>query len=94
MKLENSKLRNLEKTSREKEININRLDVKIDNMLNTLNEEYEMTFEKAKANYKLDIDPDEARVKVNTYRANIKRIGMVNIDAIDGLELLTNNDAS
>ncbi|MBE6157336.1 MAG: chromosome segregation protein SMC [Firmicutes bacterium] len=86
MKLENSKLRNLEKTSREKEITINRLDVKIDNMLNTLNEEYEMTFEKAKDNYKLDIDPEEARVKVNTYRANIKRIGMVNIDAIEEYE--------
>ena len=86
MKLENSKLRNLEKTSREKEININRLDVKVDNMLNILNEDYEMTFEKAKTSYKLDIDPDEARIKVNTYRANIKRIGMVNIDAIEEYE--------
>ena len=86
LKLENSKLRNLEKVSREKEILINRLDVKIDNMLTTLSEEYEMTFEKAKANYKLDIDPEEARVKVNGYRANIKRIGMVNLDAIEEYE--------
>ncbi|MBQ2640201.1 MAG: AAA family ATPase [Bacilli bacterium] len=86
LKLENSKLRNLEKISREKEILINRLDVKIDNMLNTLSEEYEITFEKAKDNYKLDIDPEEARVKVNGYRANIKRIGMVNLDAIEEYE--------
>ncbi len=85
-KLQNSTLRNLEKTSREKEIVINRLDVKIDTMLNTLGEEYELTFEKAKRDYKLDIDPDEARIKVNTYRANIKRIGMVNLAAIEEYE--------
>ena len=39
-----------------------------------------------KDNYKLDIDPEEARVKVNNYRANIKRIGMVNLAAIEEYE--------
>lgn len=85
-KLKNATLRNLEKESRELEIFINRLDVKIDNMLNTLSTEYELTFEKAFAEYKLDIDPEEAREKVTTYRANIKRIGMVNLDAIEEYE--------
>ena len=82
-KLKNATLRNLEKTSRELEILINRLDVKIDNMLNVLSEDYELTFERAKSDYSLDIEPDEARVKVNTYRNNIKRIGMVNLGAIE-----------
>lgn len=85
-KLKNSTLRNLEKTSRELEILINRLDVKIDNMLNVLSEDYELTFERAKSDYSLDIEPDEARVKVNTYRNNIKRIGMVNLGAIEEYE--------
>lgn len=85
-KLKNSTLRNLEKESRELEISINRLDVKIDNMLNILANDYELTFEKAKSDYKLDIEPDEARIKVNTYRANIKRIGMVNLAAIEEYE--------
>lgn len=85
-KLKNSTLRSLEKESRELEISINRLDVKIDNMLNILANEYELTFEKAKSDYKLDIEPDEARIKVNTYRANIKRIGMVNLAAIEEYE--------
>ena len=85
-KLKNSNLRNLEKTSRDLEININRLDVKLDSMLETLNSEYEMTFERAKNEYVLDIEPEEARIKVNTYRANIKRIGMVNLDAIEEYE--------
>lgn len=85
-KLKNATLRNLEKTSRELEILINRLDVKIDNMLNVLSEDYELTFERAKSDYNLDIEPDEARVKVNTYRNNIKRIGMVNLGAIEEYE--------
>lgn len=85
-KLKNATLRNLEKSSRELEILINRLDVKIDNMLNILSEDYELTFERAKSDYSLDIEPDEARVKVNTYRNNIKRIGMVNLGAIEEYE--------
>ncbi len=85
-KVKNSKLRTLEKQARDLEIEINRADVKIDNMLNTLSVDYELTFSKAKSDYKLDIEPDEARNKVNTYRANIKRIGMVNIDAIEEYE--------
>ncbi len=85
-KLKNASLRGYEKESRELEIAINRLDVKVDNMLNILSEDYELTFEKAKAEYKLDIEPDEARTKVNHYRANIKRIGMVNLAAIEEYE--------
>ena len=85
-KLKMSKLRELEKEAQELEININRNDVKLDTMLETLSVDYELTFERAKENYELDIDPDEAREKVETYRANIKRIGMVNLDAIEEYE--------
>ncbi len=85
-KLKNSTLRNLEKESRELEISINRSDVKLDNMLEILATDYELTYEKAKSDYVLDIDPDEARSLVNKYRANIKRIGMVNLDAIEEYE--------
>ena len=85
-KLKNSELRNLEKEAREAEIFINRSDVKLDNMLEILATDYELTFEKAKSDYVLDIEPDEARVLVNKYRANIKRIGMVNLDAIEEYE--------
>ena len=52
-KLKNSSLRNLERESRDLEISINRIDVKLDNMLTTLSEEYEMTFERAKKEYVL-----------------------------------------
>lgn len=85
-KVKNAKLRNMEKEVKEWEIEINRNDVKMDTMLDTLTNEYELTFEKAKNDFKLDIEPDEARNKVNNYKANIKRIGMVNINAIEEYE--------
>ena len=85
-KLKNNTLRIKEKEARNLEIEINRCDVKLDNMLTTLSEDYELTFEKAKADYKLDIESDEAREKVNKHRANIKRIGMVNLAAIEEYE--------
>ena len=55
-------------------------------MLETLAVDYELTYERARDEYVLDIEPDEARRKVNKYRANIKRIGMVNLDAIEEYE--------
>ncbi len=85
-KLKKSKLNSLEKESRELEINITRSDVKLDNMLNILSVDYELTFEKAKSDYVLDIEVNDAREKVNKYRSNIKRIGMVNLDAIEEYE--------
>ena len=85
-KIKNHHLHTIEKEARELEIKCSRIDVKLDNMLNLLSDEYEMTYERAKKEYSLDIEPDDAREKVNTYRANIKRIGMVNLESIDEYE--------
>jgi len=86
LKLKNSHLRAHEKAIREKEVLLNRYDVKLDHMLLTLNEEYSLTFEKARAEYHLDIEAEEAREKVELYKRNIKRIGMVNLLAIEEYE--------
>lgn len=85
-KLKNSNLRNLEKILHEKEVLLSRIEIKMDNMLDILNTEYELTFEKAKEKYHLDINPEEARRKVTQFKANIKRIGMVNLAAIEEYE--------
>ena len=85
-KLKNNTLRNLEKDLHEKEVLENRIEIKMDTMLETLNSDYELTFEKAKATTHLDVDPEEARQKVNSYKATIKRLGMVNIAAIEEYE--------
>lgn len=71
---------------KELEIKVNRDDVKLDNLLNTLTEDYSMTFEKAKANYFLDMDPKEARKIVDKCKVEIKKLGDVNIGAIEEYE--------
>ena len=82
-KMNNSLLYKTEKELKEQEILLGKLDVKLDNHLNTLSEEYELTFEKARAGYILEIDPEEARSNVNLYKNNIKKLGMVNLAAIE-----------
>ena len=85
-KLKNFNLRSLEKDANDIEIKITKTEIKMDNMLNTLNEEYSLTYEKAKSDYVLELDSEEARSKVSTYKAIIKRIGMVNLDSIEEFE--------
>ena len=85
-KEKNSKIKELEKESNNLDIDINKLDIKIDSMLDILSTDYELTYERAKEEYKLDIDPDEARSKIKKYRSKIKEIGMVNLNSIDEYE--------
>ena len=63
------------------EITVNRLDVKIDNLLNSLTENYSMTYEKAKENYKLEIEYNKAKSEVSKLKKTIKEIGNVNLNA-------------
>ena len=65
------------------EISITRKDMKIENLLQILNEDYSMTFEKAKSEYILLLDEQVARKKVNELRRIIKDLGMVNLGAIE-----------
>lgn len=85
-KVASSKLKGLDQSLKELEISISKKDVKLDNLLNRLNEEYELTFEKAKEKYVLDIDSEDARRKLNVYKNNIKRLGMVNLSSIEEYE--------
>ena len=64
------------------EIEVNRYDVKLDTLLNTLSEEYAMTYEKALSMYKLEINEKEARSKVSSLKKTIKNLGVVNTGAI------------
>lgn len=63
------------------QIEISRNEVRLENLLNTLNQEYSLTFEGAKNNYKLDILEEEARSRVYDLKSQIKDIGMVNLGA-------------
>lgn len=82
-RVSNTKIRELEKILKESEITNSKTSVKMDNLLNTLSESYQMTFEKAKANYILEIDEDVARKRVNEYKRALNNIGSVNVGAIE-----------
>ncbi len=68
------------------EIKSGRMDVKLDNLLNNLTENYHMTYEKAKENYKLDIESENAREIVKKLKKEISDIGPVNLTAPDEYE--------
>ena len=71
---------------KELEIKVGRLDVKLDTLLNTLTEEYNITYDKAKRDYVLVIPVNEARRKVNELKRIINELGIVNLGAIDEYE--------
>ena len=81
IKKENSIYNEKNNLLHELEIEVNRADVKLDTLLNTLNETYSMTYENAVKLYKLDIDENSARNKVNSLKRKIKDLGPVNIMA-------------
>lgn len=70
------------------EVKVGKLDVKLDNLLMSLNENYGMTYERAKEDYELDVDADMARVKVNNLKVKIKDLGEVNTGSIAEYERL------
>jgi len=70
-------------------VNVGKLNVKLDNLLLYLNEEYSLTYEYAKDNYELDIEIDLVRNKVHKLKHDIKALGEVNIGSIKEYERLS-----
>ncbi|HET7615550.1 MAG TPA: chromosome segregation protein SMC, partial [Bacillales bacterium] len=68
---------------RAEEVKQNRLDVELDNRLNMLQEEYELSFEAAKEKFTLTVGADEARKQVRLIKRAIDDLGTVNLGAID-----------
>ena len=80
-KKENSIYANKNKEFNKLEIEINRMDVKLDNLLNTLNESYSLTYETALNQYHLELPEPMARNKVNDLKNELKDLGVVNLGA-------------
>ena len=68
------------------EVNEAKLNMNLDNLLNRLNEEYGMTYEKARNNYTLTMDIEEARNLISDLKRSIKSLGEVNLGSIDEYE--------
>ena len=62
------------------------LDIKMDTNLNILNNEYSMTYERAKEEYASSLDIEESRREVEEIKKVLKSIGMVNLEAIEEYE--------
>lgn len=68
------------------EIEVNRIDVKLDHLLSYLSETYSMTYENAALTYKLTLDSNEAREELSKLKTQIKQLGSVNLEAITEYE--------
>jgi len=88
-KEENTYINKLQKEQHDLEIKVNRLDVKMDTLLNTLNQEYSMTFENALKNSSLDMEIDEARNELKKLKEIITNIGTVNLGSIESYETIS-----
>lgn len=98
----NDELRELEKESSESNfaykklsmelndinVNLGKQNVKLDNLLIILNEDYNITYEFAKENYELLFDINLMRTKVHKLKIEIKSLGDVNTGSIKEYERL------
>lgn len=83
IKVNNQSLKEQEKELQRLEILVNKLDTKLDNDLNYLNQDYNLTYERARDEYSLDLDMEEAKSLVIDYKNKLKNIGNVNLDSIE-----------
>lgn len=88
MNEQNTSYRSLENKISQNDIELGKYEVKIDNLLKDLSEEYNITYENALNNYPLDIDKDLARSKVTSYKNSLKNLTDVNIGSISEYERL------
>lgn len=72
-----------------KEILSGKIEVKLDNLLDVLNNEYNLTYDYASVSYPLDIDVDLAREKVANLKNELNRLGNVNLGSIEEYERLS-----
>lgn len=85
-KQDNYYINSKEKTLKELEIKLNTTNIRLDNLLITLGEEYNITYEAAINKYKLELDEAIARSKVKELKHSIKELGYVNVEAIEEYE--------
>ncbi len=80
---ENALFNNKSKELKELEIEVNRMDVKLDHLLTKLSETYSITYEKAITIYTLNDEIETSRNRVNTLRREIRELGEVNLGSIE-----------
>jgi chromosome segregation protein len=64
----------------------NRSEIKLDTLLQYLQEEYSLTFEAASTEYSDAIEAEPAKLQVKQLKKEIERLGPVNLNAIEQYE--------
>ncbi|CDQ40145.1 chromosome segregation protein SMC [Virgibacillus salexigens] len=70
----------------QKEVQSNRMDVELENLLSHLQNEYTISYDKAKQSYEKAKNKEEAQAIVNQLKQQIEGLGTVNLGAIDEYE--------
>ena len=83
VKKENSLFQSKNKEIQTLDIEINRMDVKLDTLLSQLTEKYGMTYEHASYHYSLEMEIDSARDMISKLKREIKELGEVNLGSIE-----------
>lgn len=86
---ENKRYQVILSSIQQKEVQVNRLDVDLENRLSHLETEYTITFEKAKQVYKKAEDIQRAENEVQELKQQISNLGTVNLGAIDEFERIS-----
>ena len=85
----NSKYNGNESLIKNNEIEIGKLEVKMDSLLENLQNEYNMTYENALKSYELTMDPEEAREIVIKYKNDLKGLTNINTGSISEYDRLS-----
>ena len=72
-----------------KEVASGKLEVKLDNLLGDLNNNYNLTYEAASSNYSLEMDADIARDRVSNLKRELNKLGNVNLGSIEEYERIS-----
>lgn len=76
-------LKSVEDQLRQTEIQANRLDVELDNILRKLSDDYELSYELAKQRYEIPEDIPGTQIEVKEIKRQITLLGDVNLGAIE-----------
>lgn len=72
-----------------KEVASGKLEVKLDNLLGDLNNNYNLTYEAASTSYTLEMDADIARDHVSNLKRELNKLGNVNLGSIEEYERIS-----
>ena len=72
-----------------KEVTSGKLEVKLDNLLGDLNNNYNLTYEAASSSYTLEMDADIARDRVSNLKRELNKLGNVNLGSIEEYERIS-----